>query len=239
MTGSLARRPPTVVSFSGIDGAGKSTQIDTLCSRLRESGQRVRVITFWDDVACLTSMRETVGHRIFRGEKGIGTPEKPINRRDKNVRSSWMTFVRLCLYFLDAVALRLLVAKAMASDADCIVCDRYAWDELANLPLRNRLIRIYVRLIARIVSRPDVSFILDADPVQARTRKPEYPLDFLYRSREAYLTLSELVGGITVIAPGAIPEVAREILSRVSPETGRAFECKKATNEEVDGSAVA
>jgi len=37
--------------------------------------------------------------------------------------------------------------------------------------------------------------------VAARTRKPEYPLDFLLTNREAYLTLSRLTGAITVIEP--------------------------------------
>ncbi len=203
------------VSFSGIDGAGKSTQIEALRNRLEGAGLRVHVLTFWDDVACLKSMRESAGHRLFRGDKGVGTPEKPINRRDKNVRSRTMTMIRWGLYFADAVSLRLAVRRALRS-GDFLICDRYAWDELANLTLHNWITRMYVRLIARIVPRPDVSLILDADPIQARSRKPEYPLDFLYRSRESYLTLSELVGRITVIPPGPVGEVEAAILSRIA-----------------------
>jgi thymidylate kinase len=74
---------------------------------------------------------------------------------------------------------------------------------------------MYVRLIARVVPRPDVSFVLDADPIQARSRKPEYPLDFLYRCRESYLTLSELVGELTVVPPGPVGEVEAQILAHV------------------------
>jgi hypothetical protein len=84
---------------------------------------------------------------------------------------------------------------------------------------------MYVRLIARVVPRPDVSFVLDADPIQARSRKPEYPLDFLYRCRESYLTLSELVGRITVIPPGPVGVVEAAVLSHVvleRKEAGRA-----------------
>jgi thymidylate kinase len=237
--GTSSRHPSTaLVSFSGIDGAGKSTQIDALRVSLQQLGQRVRVITFWDDAACLTSMRETAGHTIFRGDKGVGSPERPIHRRDKNVQSVWMTLVRLGLYLLDAFSLRLAIARVGASDVDCIICDRYMWDELANLPLRNRLTRIYVRLVAKVVPRPDISFFLDADPVQARTRKPEYPLDFLYRSREGYLTLSELVGGITVIPPGPIPEVTEQILSQVPYGADREFKRREAKKELGGGAAA-
>ncbi len=207
-----------LVSFSGIDGAGKSTQIDALRTWLEAAGLRVRVLNFWDDIACFTSMRETAGHRLFKGEKGVGTPEKPVDRRDKNMRSRSMTIVRWCLYFADAVSLRFVIRRALRSGVDFVICDRYAWDELANLNIRRWHARMYARLIARIVPRPDVSYLLDADPIQAQARKPEYPLDFLYQCRESYLTLSDLVGRITIIPPGPVGEVADQILAAISVE---------------------
>jgi FtsP/CotA-like multicopper oxidase with cupredoxin domain len=146
------------VSFSGIDGAGKSTQIDALRARLEQAGIRVRVITFWDDVACFTGMRETAGHKLFKGDKGVGTPENPINRRDKNVRSRFMTMVRLGLYLADAISLRFTVQRALSSGTDFVICDRYAYDELVNLTLQRPLARMYARLIIKIAPRPDVSY---------------------------------------------------------------------------------
>jgi thymidylate kinase len=127
-----------------------------------------------------------------------------------------MTLVRLCLYLADAISLRFTVRRALASGSDFVICDRYAYDELVNLTLQRPLARIYARLIMRIVPRPDVSYFLDADPIQARARKPEYPLDFLYSCREAYLTLSQMLGTITVIPPMLIRDVEREIMKHIS-----------------------
>ncbi len=203
------------VSFSGMDGAGKSTQIAALRAYLQQAGQRVQLLTFWDDVAQLKNLRETSGHKIFKGDKGVGSPDAPINRRDKNVRSPIMTCIRLGLYFLDAISLRRVVSKALHSGVDFIICDRYVYDELANLTLSNPISRAYVRLIMQLVPRPDVSYFLDADPVAARARKPEYPLDFLYFSRESYRVLSHLVGGITVIAPMPAQDVTSAVLAPV------------------------
>ena len=200
------------VSFSGMDGAGKSTQIQNLRTRLTDSGLRVSLVTFWDDVARLTQLREVSGHKLFKGDKGVGSPEAPINRRDKNVRSWQMTAVRYFLYFVDAVSLRLVVKKMLRSDADFIIFDRYAYDELANLNLSSPIARAYVRLIMWLVPRPHVSYVLDADPVQARARKPEYPLEFLYFCRASYMTLSKLIGGMTVIPPMSVQDVEREVL---------------------------
>lgn len=200
------------VSFSGIDGAGKSTQIQALRARMREAGLRVRVIAFWDEIARLTSLREGAGHQIFNGDKGVGSPEAPINRRDKNVRSWPMTLLRLGFYLVDAVSVRRVVKQALHSGTDFVIFDRYIYDELANLPLRNPFIRWFVKAIARFVPRPDVSYILDADPIKARTRKPEYPLEFIYINRRSYIELGELLGCMTVISPGPIDEVARDVL---------------------------
>ena len=90
-----------------------------------------------------------------------------------------MTCVRLCLYFLDAVVLRIVANEALHVDADLVIFDRYIYDELANLTLQNRAMRAYAKFIIKLIPKPHISFLLDADPVQARARKPEYPLDFL------------------------------------------------------------
>jgi thymidylate kinase len=195
-----------------MDGAGKSTQIHNLRTRLADAGLKVSIVTFWDDVARLTQLRETSGHTLFKGDKGVGSPDAPINRRDKNVRAWPMTAVRYFLYLVDAVSLRFVVKKALKSDADFIIFDRYAYDELANLTLSNPLTRLYVRFIMWLVPKPHVSYVLDADPVQARARKPEYPLEFLYLCRASYLALNDLIGGMTVIPPMPVQEVAREVL---------------------------
>ncbi len=200
-----------LVSFSGIDGAGKSTQIEVLQSRLQEMGMRVKQIRFWDDVARLKSARESTGHRLFKGDKGVGTPEAPIVRKDKNVRSWPMTCIRLALYFIDSIATRAAVSGALYSGCDFVIFDRYCYDELANLNLRNFLLRAYVRLMLRIVPRLTRSYLLDADPVPAHARKPEYPLDFVHENRAAYLEISNLTGRMTVIAPRSIDEVQQEI----------------------------
>jgi thymidylate kinase len=200
------------VSFSGIDGAGKSTQIAALQARMREMGLRVRILPFWDEIAVLTRIREGAGHTLFGGEKGVGRPEAPVNRRDKNVQSWPMGCVRLALYFLDALSLRRATRRAMRSGNELVIFDRHIYDELANLNLRNPLMRAYARGLMRIVPRPQVSYLLDAEPEAARARKPEYPLEFLRANRQSYLALNRLVGGLTVIAPMPIEAAKQEVL---------------------------
>jgi thymidylate kinase len=197
----LSDRGFKIVSFSGIDGAGKSTQIGALETRLSELGLRSTVLTFWDDIVVLGGFRELISHKAFGGDEGVGSPEKPISRRDKNVTSRHVIGARLFLYFLDAVYLRLFCLKLRKTEADVVIFDRYIYDELANLPLDHWLARGYVRLILNLVPEPDMAYLVDADPAAARARKPEYPLEFLRQNRERYLALSRLAGNMTVIEP--------------------------------------
>jgi thymidylate kinase len=206
---------PILISFSGIDGAGKSTQIANLCSFLRAGGLKVEIVTFWDDVATLRSLRESTGHKVFRGDKGVGSPEAPISRRDKNVRSPLMTLLRLGLYSLDALSFRRAVGRARRSSADVVIFDRCLYDELANLDLRSPLTRAFIRAVVGIAPRLHLSFFLDADPDQAHRRKPEYPLDFVRANRLAYRSLSDFLGGIVVIPPLPLEQAKSAVVRQV------------------------
>jgi thymidylate kinase len=202
------------VSFSGVDGAGKSTQIALLCAWLEERGLRIHIVRFWDDVAKLTRLREGTGHKIFKGDKGIGSPEAPINRRDKNVGGGLMTCLRFFLYFVDTISLRNVVRNQLHGKCDFVIFDRYIYDELANLDLNSRIARMYARLMWRIAPDPDVAFLLDADPEVARARKPEYPLEFVRLNRRSYMRLNELLGIFTIVAPTEINQANRDIRSQ-------------------------
>jgi thymidylate kinase len=205
---------PLIFSFSGIDGAGKTTQIESLQRSLRACGARVSLIRFWDDVATLKRIREVSSHTLFKSETGVGSPERPVNRRDKNVQSWYMTPVRLFLYLVDSLHLNVIVRRATRTSADVVIFDRYIYDELANLNLAgSKWQQLFARCALRWTRQPDVAILLDADPEQARARKPEYPLEFLHRNREAYLELSRMAQVIRVIQEQTVAQNAAEIYS--------------------------
>jgi thymidylate kinase len=198
---SVPDRAVKIISFSGIDGAGKSTQIDSLKYQLEQAGLRVKLLTFWDNVVVLPKFREAVSYKTFKGDRGIGTPAKPLNRRDKNVSSRPVMAARFFLYLADALNLKLTVSRIRRDDVDVVIFDRYIYDELANVALQRWLPRAFARLLLKLVPKPDAAFLIDADPVLARKRKPEYPLEFLLRNRESYFAVSRLSGHMTLIDP--------------------------------------
>lgn len=206
--------PVVFVSFSGIDGSGKSTQIGRLHDQLCALHLRVLEVTFWTDVAALRRYRERLSHRIFKGDRGVGSPARPVSRRDKNIRGWYLTAIRCCFYLLDVIKLKLVASEISKSSIDMAIFDRYIYDELANLPLERPLIRRYAQVLLKIGPKPDLAFLLNADPVDARTRKPEYPAEFLKRNRASFLELASLAG-MTVIDPSSVSDTGRTVEAEV------------------------
>jgi thymidylate kinase len=214
---SGAPRKPILVSFSGLDGSGKSTQIQNLASYLEERGLRTTTLAFWDNVVVWSRYREGFVHSVYGSERGIGAPDKPVNRRDKNVRKWYLSLARHFLYLADALNLGSVIRKARRLPVQAVIMDRYIYDELANLPLSNSLTRMFVRVVGWIVPRPDVAYLLDADPEAARARKPEYPVDFMRECRASYFRLAELLETMTVIPPLPLIAAKAEVESAVEP----------------------
>ena len=214
MTQGLSRKP-LLISFSGVDGAGKSTQIETLCSALHAAGLKTTLLAFWDNVVVGVKYREGFVHKVYKSERGIGAPGKPVNRRDKNMRGWFLTLSRHFLYLLDAVNLRRVVSRASKGGVDVVILDRYIYDELANLKASNPVSRAFVRLMHAFVPRPDIAYLLDADPVAAYLRKPEYPVEFMKKCRRSYFDLAAILRTMTVI-PALDLEDAKLAVLRVA-----------------------
>jgi thymidylate kinase len=219
-----------LITFSGIDGAGKSTQIDKLRQYLSDEGIPVQLMTFWDHVAVFRGARSGFSRHVLQSDGSIGTPERPAARRDKNLQSWPLFFGRSILHMLDVFNLWRVVRKQRSAGA-VIIFDRYIYDQLAALPMERPWARAFARVLLQIAPKPDLSYVLDAVPEIARERKPEYPLEFMRKYRSSYLELCALAG-LELIPAGGPDDVHMAIVERFA-------RCSFATSAEAKvGSAV-
>jgi thymidylate kinase len=212
-----------LVTFSGIDGAGKSTQIASLQDALSERGLKIVRIAFWEDVAILPRFRAGVSLRMLGG-KQVGLEPTSL-RNDKNVRTWYLTLIRAGFYLLDALHLRTVLERLRRGGADLIILDRYSYDQLVHIRSRHWLVRAYIRTVMWVAPTPDFAFVLDASPEDAFQRKPEYPLSFMHEYRQAFLGLREFVPQLTVIAPATVEEVHQQIVRHLTCDGGGDVAC--------------
>jgi thymidylate kinase len=222
-----------LISFSGIDGAGKSTQIEQLREYLQNQNYRVRILTFWDNVATFSSLRSGFSRKVLQSDGSVGSPEKPAQRKDKNHRSWPLLAGRFILHLFDLARLRSLIAKLRASrDGEVIIFDRYIYDQLAALPLENCVARAYARWVLKFTPTPDICYLLDAVPEEACARKPEYPLAFMREYRLSYLQLRTLAP-LSLISAAGPEDVHAAVVARLNSRM------KSFPSAEMDSAAVA
>jgi len=208
---STATRP-FLITFSGIDGGAKTTQIEHLSLRLQKQGLRVLRLSFWDHIAVWAKMRAGASRpRVgARPDKRRGGPSF-VPQNSKHVRKWYLTAARSILYMLDVARLRRLLASPPIRNSDVVIFDRYVYDQIANLYSQSLAARIYGKILLRVTPAPDLAFLLDASPTAAFARKPEYPLEFMYRNRRNFLRLRELAPQLIIIPDARTEDVTSEI----------------------------
>jgi dTMP kinase len=194
-------------SFDGIDGVGKSTQIDMFCDALRAAGCEV--------VSCRDPGSTPLGERI-RELLLHGGPGLPIGRRGE-----------MLLYMAARAQLVEQVILPALSSGKTVVSDRFL---LANVVYQGHAGGLNVEelwQVGRVATagvRPDATFLLDMPP-DAANRRLSRPLDRMenqggdYRERLRAGFLIEAArpdSRIHVIDANRPPEAVRADIWRIA-----------------------
>ena len=213
----LARRSGFLISFEGIEGCGKSTQVKLLAKRLEKAGR-----------SCLLT-REPGGTQIGREIRRVLL--HPAHHR-------MAPEVELALYFADrGQHLREVIWPAL-DEGRIVITDRFTDSSIAYQGFARGLSRRLIRSFDQLMTggaRPRVTVLLDLKPEDGlrrarvrneRTRRSRTQgrfelerLEFHRRVRKGYLQLArqEKWRYIVVPAVGERLQIHEEIWKRLSP----------------------
>ena len=160
-----------IVVFSGVDGAGKSTQIDILKEQIE--GQGLSVISVWSRGGYTPGFELLKKFlRIALGKKVISSGKSA--RRDKIMSKSFVNYLWLIMAMLDLLILYAIIFRVKSLLGKVVICDRYLGDTFIDFSLNfpnSDFEKMWLwKLLVAISPKPDVSFLFIL-PVEESMRR--------------------------------------------------------------------
>jgi thymidylate kinase len=192
-----------LISFSGLDGAGKSTLIQWMVMHLSERGVRATAFHMNDHIGVYAYAR-LLRDAMLRVLRAPGTPaadtapaassaaSQTASRRKHIVLTAarrieriivWNGTVRSVLYPIDVLIFLFYRLWIEGVRRQVLVMDRYFYDTLVDLTVRRSPA---VRFLQWITPVPGVAVLLDISPEESFARKGEYSVPYLRQRHAAY-----------------------------------------------------
>jgi thymidylate kinase len=198
-----------LVTLSGTHGTGKSTNAGKCYYLLNKQGLRFSYLRHQD-------LLDPLGFILRRAARILGYKSTTALERIAPVRvisSAYYLFI-----YLPFLAGGIRVRKLLGYST---VADRYLYDLMAG-SWGNGMSVPLEKLLLRIVPRPDVSFVFDADVKRIIADRPEHTFEYIMNEKAQY---SKLVGafGLTRVSTDDPPEaVWKSILHDIEAAFSRA-----------------
>ena len=205
------KQPGTLITFCGLDGCGKSTQLSMLKAWFQNEGITAQVTKQPTD-----TVRRSDMFRTF------------MDNPDHNAYD-YRALSLLCAS--DRIQHCNRVIMPMLEAGDTVLSDRYFYSCLANLQARGYIKDRWIYEIARSIPKPDLAVFLDVPVdlavkrVRARAAERDRYIDMelQYRLRKQYIKIARKNGALLLNSSKSPEETFAAIVKKIKKRYGLSF----------------
>ncbi len=170
-----------LITISGLDGSGKTTQLDLLEKKLQEKFrvERLHMIDF------------SIANKILKNKKG--------ESKSKTKTSFIGIFLRKIAIVLDVFRFRVYYRiKIFKNKTDYLIIDRYFYDQIINIKYLNPKESyderpLWQKIVENQIIQPDLKVYLKTNPekILTRSRKIDQGRKYLFVKNKLYSYFSK------------------------------------------------
>jgi len=214
-----------LITFSGVDGSGKTTQLELLRAELQSRGLRCHTLWYRPGYSDTLNLARAWVRKLRPGALSKPGDRKERSRRlgRKGASEAWVTVATMDMLAQYALRVRYLLATH-----DVVICDRYIADALLDFELHFPDVNLgpLPAVLRNASPRPALALLLmvpwDVSVQRLAMKDEPFPdEESLRRVRYSrYVGMAESGGQTLVNAEGDTAEVAQRILDLTTPLLG-------------------
>lgn len=178
-----------IISFSGLDGSGKTTQIHLLADFLKKKGIPFSIVEV-GRISIFMQIKKILQIFSHRTVTHIESVQFDLNK-DSSLFKNFLSIIRQISTILDILIFILVFRLPLSFRKKIVLCDRYFFDSISQLYYLKMCSRQVFLFLLKLIPMPEVSFLLKTSYKTAYHRKPEYAKSYFIKKSRFYLFIAK------------------------------------------------